>query len=93
MARRNRFPFDNVVTVHQSQGREWDNVFLSVTDTTDKFFTNSLSSVSDGKKVINTAVSRAKKNLIIVCDYKYWIAQKSQLIGKLLAVAQRLDAE
>ena len=93
MARRNRFPFDSVVTVHQSQGREWDNVFLSVTDTTDKFFTNSLSSLSDGKKVINTAVSRAKKNLIIVCDYKYWIAQKSQLIGKLLAVAQRLDAE
>ena len=93
MAGRNRFPQDNGVTVHQSQGREWDNVFLSVTDTTDKFFTNSLSLVSDGKKVINTAVSRAKKNLIIVCDYQYWIRQKSQLIGKLLEVAQRLDVE
>ncbi len=93
MARRSRFPQDSVVTVHQSQGREWDNVFLSVTDTTDMFFTNSLSPVSDGKKVINTAVSRARKNLIIVCDYKYWIRQKSQLIGKLLAVAQRLDTE
>ncbi len=93
MAMRNRFPQDSVVTVHQSQGREWDSVFLSITDTTDKFFTNSLSPVSNGKKVINTAVSRAKKNLIIVCDYKYWIGQKSQLIGKLLAVAQRLDTE
>lgn len=93
MAKRTRFPLDSVVTVHQSQGREWDNVLLSVTDTTDMFFTNSLSPVSDGKKVINTAVSRAKKNLILVCDYQYWIRQRSQLIGKLLAVAEPLDTE
>lgn len=93
MARRNRLQMDNVVTVHQSQGREWDNIFLSVTDTTDKFFTDSLNPYSDGKKVINTAVSRARKNLVIVCDYKYWIKQRSQLIGKLLAVATELSVE
>ena len=85
------FPQESVVTVHQSQGREWDNVFFSITDTTDMYFTNSLSSISDGKKVINTAVSRARKNLVIVCDYNYWITQKSQLIGKLLSIAQPLD--
>ena len=90
MAKRNRFPLDSIITVHQSQGREWNNILLSVTDTTDKFFTNSLNASSDGKKVINTAVSRAKKNLIIVCDYQYWIKQKSQLIGKLLAVAEEI---
>lgn len=93
MAKQNHFPPNHVVTVHQSQGREWDNVFLSVTDTSDKFFTNSLSPVSDGKKVINTAVSRARNNLILVCDYQYWITQKKQLIGKLLAVAEELNVQ
>lgn len=82
------FSPDNVITVHQSQGREWDNVFLSVSDTADKYFTNSLNPKSDGKRIINTAVSRAKRNLIIVCDYQYWIRQKGQLIGKLLAIAE-----
>ena len=91
MANQIPFPMDNVVTVHQSQGREWDYVFFSVTDTSNMFFTNSLSLNSDGKKVINTAVSRAKKNLVIVCDYNYWIRQESQLIGKLLAVAKPLN--
>jgi hypothetical protein len=90
MASRINFPPENILTVHRSQGREWDTIFLSVTDTTDKFFTNSLSSVSEGKKIINTAVSRARKNLVIVCDYQYWITQTSQLIGKLLAVAEEL---
>ena len=90
IAKRNQFPLDCIITVHQSQGREWNNILLSVTDTTDKFFTNSLNPASDGKKVINTAVSRAKKNLIIVCDYDYWIKQRGQLIGKLLAVAEEL---
>ena len=93
MAKRNRFPLDSVITVHQSQGREWSNILLSVTDTADKYFTNSMNTSSDGKKVINTAVSRAKKNLIIVCDYDYWIKQKSQLIGKLLAVAEEITVE
>ena len=90
MAKTIYFPEDNVVTIHQSQGREWNNVFLSVTDTTDMWFTDSLKHESDGKKVVNTAVSRAKKRLIIVCDYNYWIKQKTQLIGKLLSVAEEL---
>lgn len=90
MAGKYNFPFDSVITVHRSQGREWDNVFLSVTDTSDKFFTDSLNMASDGKKVINTAVSRAKKNLVLVCDYEYWIGQKNQLVGKLLTAAKEL---
>ena len=78
------------MTVHGSQGREWDTVIFSVVDTTDMWFTNSLHPKSDGKKVINTAVSRAKKKLIIVCDAEYWKPMEKQLIGKLLSVAEEI---
>ena len=91
MAVKNHFPLDNVLTIHRSQGREWDHVILSVTDTNDMFFTDSLNLRSDGKKIINTAVSRAKKSLVIVCDFSYWKKQEKQLIAKLLAVAKRLE--
>lgn len=86
------FPKENVMTVHGSQGREWDTVLLSVTDTTtNMFFTNSLLRASNGKRVINTAVSRAKDALVIVCDYNCWSKAKKQLIAKLLAVASPVD--
>ncbi len=79
-----------VNTVHGSQGREWDCVVFSVVDTTDQWFTNSLLPKSNGKNVVNTAVSRAKKQLVLVCDANYWSTQKNQLIGKLLSIAQEL---
>lgn len=85
------FPIENVMTVHGSQGREWDTVLLSVTDTTEMFFMNALLAASNGKKVINTAVSRAKDNLVIVCDYACWSKRKNQLIAKLLAIASPVD--
>ena len=81
---------DSIMTVHGSQGREWDTVIFSVADTTDMWFTNSLHPKSDGKKVINTAVSRAKKKLIIVCDAEYWKPMEKQLIGKILSVAEEI---
>ena len=80
-----------ILTVHGSQGREWDTVLFSVVDTKNKWFTNSLLRKSNGKNVINTAVSRAKRKLIIVCDYKHWITQKHQLIGQLLSVAKEIN--
>ena len=86
----NRELQDSVMTVHGSQGREWDTVIFSVADTTDMWFTNSLHPKSDGKKVINTAVSRAKKKLIIVCDAEYWKPMEKQLIGKILSVAEEI---
>ena len=78
---------DNVLTVHGSQGREWNTVLISVVDTTDKWFTDSQRIESNGKCVINTAVSRAKRKLILVCDAEYWKTQNNQLIGKLLSIA------
>ena len=81
---------DSIMTVHGSQGREWETVIFSVVDTTEMWFTNSLHPKSDGKKVINTAVSRAKKKLIIVCDAEYWKPMEKQLIGKILSVAEEI---
>ena len=77
------------MTVHSSQGREWDTVILSVVDTAKRWFTDSSNTAAKGLTVINTAVSRAKKRLIIVCDARYWINEKNQLIGSLINIADK----
>ena len=35
-------------------------------------------------KVVNTAVSRAKRRLIVVCDRGFWTSRKDELIGGIL---------
>lgn len=85
---------DNILTVHRSQGREWDTVILSVAD--DRLqdrpvplrFTSTVDPQAVGRKVINTAVSRAKKRLVIVCDKEFWTGKEGELIGKLAAQAE-----
>ena len=88
-----RFPSEHkderILTVHASQGREWDTVFFSVVDTSDMFFCNTLKTFTKGKQVVNTAVSRAKRRLVIVCDYDYWAAQSNQLITDLILSAEK----
>lgn len=76
-----------IMTVHASQGREWDTVFLSVVDTTDMYFTNSKRPELGGLQIINTAISRAKRRLIIVCDMQFWMQQEGQLIRELALIA------
>lgn len=78
----------NVMTVHKSQGQEWDTVILSVTDTKNKYFTDSLNPVSKGLQLLNTAVSRAKNTLVIVCDAQYWKNLEGQLIKDLIGISQ-----
>ncbi|CAN5445388.1 hypothetical protein BH10BAC5_BH10BAC5_14930 [soil metagenome] len=73
-----------ILTVHGSQGREWDTVILSVVDTNDKWFVDSTHKTSKGLNLVNTAVSRAKKQLIIICDTSYWFNQENQLITSLI---------
>lgn len=73
-----------ILTVHGSQGREWETVILSVVDTSDKWFVDSTILISKGLNLLNTAVSRAKKQLIIVCDINYWKNQNGQLLTDLL---------
>ena len=75
-----------VYTIHASQGREWDTIILSVVDTRKMFFTDTNNIDQKALKVINTAISRAKKELVIVCDKKYWISKSSdQLIGNIVS--------
>ncbi len=82
-----------ILTVHGSQGREWNTVLLSVVDSTNKWFTNSHNNISNGLKVINTAVSRAKNKLVIVCDVEHWRKQDNQLIGQLIQIGEELIIE
>lgn len=77
-----------ILTVHGSQGREWDTVILSVVDTSDMFFVKSTLEI--GKKLLNTAVSRAKSQLIIVCDKSFWINQNGQLLTDLIKTGEEI---
>ncbi|MDR3318277.1 MAG: hypothetical protein LBS99_02455 [Clostridiales bacterium] len=79
-----RYLNENIFTVHGSQGREWNTVILSVSDTSDKYFTDSNNQRSNGRLIINTAVSRVKKKLVIVCDKNYWLTQKGQLLYEII---------
>ena len=73
-----------VSTIHASQGREWDTVILSVVEKNNKFFMDSTNPDSNGLKIINTAISRAKKHLVLVLDYEHWqYFAHEQLIGNL----------
>ncbi len=74
---------NNILTVHRAQGMEWDTVILSVCDTGDAYFVNSELTV--GKCVLNTAISRAKRRLVLVCDTGFWSGERRQLIGKLIS--------
>ncbi len=80
---------EDILTVHGSQGREWDTVIFSAVDTVDRYFTDSNRSV--GRRVINTAVSRARKKLVIICDTDYWLRQKDQMLCRLIEQAEPLD--
>jgi hypothetical protein len=73
-----------ILTVHGSQGREWDYVILSVVDTDKMYFVDSKNKRAKGLNLINTAVSRARKGLILVCDLHFWQNQQGQLITDLI---------
>ena len=81
---------NHIITIHKSQGKEWDTVIISVCDgracNEDKppRFTSTADAKLKGKKVINTALSRAKKRLVVVCDTEYWVAKPNELIGKIV---------
>lgn len=88
-----------LLTVHGSQGREWKTVILSVVDYDYEnpyvrpWFTDSTNKKSKGLNLINTAVSRAKKELIIVCNVDFWKQQDSQLIKHLLDISKLHEIE
>lgn len=79
-----------VTTVHRAQGQEYDTVILSVADgfTSPPWFTSS--GLPQGRRVLNTAVSRAKQRLVLCCDVSYWQTQESQLLSQLLSIADQI---
>lgn len=77
---------DNILTVHRSQGREWNTVILSVTDEKQAFLVDS--TIPQGSMVLNTAISRAKNKLVVVCDVAYWRKQEGQLICDLIEMGK-----
>lgn len=73
-------------TIHASQGREWDTVIISIVDAHNKFFVDSQSKKSNGLRIINTAISRAKKKLVLVLDYEHWkTLEDKQLVSSIAA--------
>ena len=85
-----------MLTIHKSQGREWDTVIVSVVDGHQNpeekplRFTSTqvIEGARVGLKVINTALSRAKRRLIIVCDRDHWAAQQEELLGEIVRNSQ-----
>ena len=83
---------DQLLTVHKSQGREWHTVIYCVCDIGNglmPWFTDSTNKISGGLANVNTAVSRAKQHLIIVCDADAWQHKQDQLISGLIEVRSK----
>lgn len=67
-----------VWNTHKAQGREWDWVLFSVSDTgrlkgNNPWFTDS--ALPQGREVLNTTISRARKRLTLFMDCEYWRAR------------------
>ena len=89
---------DDVMTIHSSQGREWDTIIISICDDDGTNrpiplrFTSSIDGYG-GLKVMNTAVSRAKKRIVLVCNHDFWSrrASKGDLLGKIAASSKVIN--
>jgi hypothetical protein len=83
------FVKEDVMTVNRAQGKEWDTVVFSAADTFQRPFLTDSSNPA-GRAVLNTAVSRARKELILVCDPDYWGARGDagqQLLCRLIVAS------
>ncbi len=81
---------DNILTIHGSQGREWDTIILSVVESGSLFMMDSQS--PKGLHILNTAISRAQKRIVVVCNQDYWYSQgNSQLISDLILSAKKKE--
>lgn len=86
---------DQLFTVHKAQGREWDTVIFSVVDDgksgREPWFADFTNTQADANKLLNTALSRAKKELIMICNVNYWLNRPDsnrQLISQLIRMAE-----
>ena len=75
----------NVMTIHSSEGKEWDTIILSIVDDKPgKLMTSTTKKDGPGLNTINTAVSRAKKHIVIVCNEDFWREMDGELITDLI---------
>lgn len=73
---------DSILTVHRSQGREWDTVIFSVVDGRSPYFVDS--NLPIGRAVLNTAISRTRRKLVLVCDTSAWMGKHNQIITSII---------
>ena len=66
-------------------------MIFSVANASPHWFTDTGNQASKGLNVINTAVSRAKKELIIVCNKENWGNWPGQLLHGLVSVAEEVE--
>lgn len=86
-----------VLNTHKAQGREWDWVFFSISDTKrptgapchGPFYTDSNN--PKGKLVLNTTISRARKRLFLFLDKTYWSQSGPGLVGDMARNASVYD--
>ena len=75
-------------TIHRSQGNEWDTVIVSVVDNRSNqnhhYFTSTVHFPGKSISLLNTAVSRARKHLVLVCDYGYWSRCEGEFLCALI---------
>ncbi len=78
-----------VFTIHASQGQEFDCVIFS--PVTLNYYLND-SKNPQALFALNVALSRSKKEIILVCDRNYWINLKGQFLGELIKIAKPFRA-
>ncbi|WP_321307332.1 AAA domain-containing protein [Marinifilum fragile] len=87
---------NKIMTIHKSQGNEWETVLYSVCDKGNgrhPWFTDSTSKISNGENNVNTAISRAKKRLVLFCCKDEWEDDEEQLISGLInSCTHEIDA-
>lgn len=77
-----------VMNTHRAQGREWETVIFSVVDGSppyNPYYTDV--GLPVGVQVLNTTISRVKKELYLVLEQGYWEAHQHQLLSALIGIA------
>ena len=83
-------PADHVYTIHGSQGQEWNTVYISIANPKPWQFTDSTQLI--GKRVLNTAISRVKHKLVLVCDLSSWNGYPEQFITQMANLSEPTPA-
>lgn len=81
-------PRDKVWTIHGSQGQEFDIVIFSPVSL---HFHLTNSHNIKALHALNVAISRIKKQLIVVCDYNLWHKMDGQFLKSILDMSKPFD--